>query len=213
MVVFYLPKNVTKIGYRAFGNCTLLERIWIDESVTSIDETAFYYSDKVVIHGVAGSYAETFATENEIEFSTERIIQNYDKNTVTGKVVDANGNGIADVFVKIYNTTLNKLEFEIFTDEAGEWKIENRIYETEYEIRYYKTLYEFSSEKINCVVGSGTTIVADVVGNKVELQGYECNEEDYTYIVSDGYATITGYTGTATNILIPDGTDNTIRGS
>ena len=64
-----LSDGVTKIGRLAFGNCPSLNSVRIPESVTEIDETAFNDSDNVVIKCYHGSYAETFALENNIACS------------------------------------------------------------------------------------------------------------------------------------------------
>ena len=62
-----LPQQVTTINDYAFANCTALKDITINQKVTSIKTSAFSYSD-MVIHGVSGSYAETFAKENDYMF-------------------------------------------------------------------------------------------------------------------------------------------------
>ena len=62
-----LPQQVTTINDYAFANCTALKDITINQKVTSIKTSAFSYSD-MVIHGVSGSYAETFAKENDYTF-------------------------------------------------------------------------------------------------------------------------------------------------
>ncbi|MCM1181301.1 MAG: leucine-rich repeat protein [Clostridium sp.] len=65
-----LPQQVTAINKYAFGNCTGLTDITINRNVAAIDTTAFSYPEKLAIHGVAGTYAETFAKENDITFKT-----------------------------------------------------------------------------------------------------------------------------------------------
>ncbi len=63
-----IPKSVTSIGGHAFYNCNSLTSITIPSSVTCIGDYAFLYSDAVVIYGELGSYAETYANENDIPF-------------------------------------------------------------------------------------------------------------------------------------------------
>jgi hypothetical protein len=62
-----IPKGVTKIGEYAFGQCKNL-KIEIPESVKSIDKDTFYSCDNMTIYGKAGSYAEGYAKNNNIEF-------------------------------------------------------------------------------------------------------------------------------------------------
>ena len=60
--------GAVELGYKAFGDCKSLTKVVIPASMTKIDEYAFENSPDVVIYGVAGSYAETFAAENGIPF-------------------------------------------------------------------------------------------------------------------------------------------------
>lgn len=66
-----LPERVACIEAWAFQDCTGLTSIAIPSSVTSIDKLAFLRCDHVVIHAPAGSYAETYAKENNFPFAAE----------------------------------------------------------------------------------------------------------------------------------------------
>ena len=66
-----ISEGVKGIGSVAFSGCTALEEISIPNSVTSIDCSAFYRCPNVTIHAPAGSYAETYAKENNIPFMAE----------------------------------------------------------------------------------------------------------------------------------------------
>ncbi len=63
-----IPDSVTFIEHCAFGGCTGLTSITIPKSVTSIGTDAFDGCDSLTIRGYTGSYAETYAKENEIPF-------------------------------------------------------------------------------------------------------------------------------------------------
>lgn len=68
-----IQEGVETIQYYAFNSCYNLADIYIPRSVTTIDTTAFEYASTntengLTIHGYAGSYAETFATENGYNF-------------------------------------------------------------------------------------------------------------------------------------------------
>ena len=63
-----LPDTVTSIGSYAFKGCTSLTSIEIPSSVTTIQATAFTGCTNLTIYGYAGSYAQTFATANNINF-------------------------------------------------------------------------------------------------------------------------------------------------
>ncbi|MGI6248148.1 MAG: leucine-rich repeat protein [Acutalibacteraceae bacterium] len=69
-----IPSSVTKIGGSAFKGCASLERITIPESVTNIGEEVFEgCADNLTIFGVPGSYAETYANANNINFSAIEV--------------------------------------------------------------------------------------------------------------------------------------------
>lgn len=61
-----LEEGVEIIEEKAFDNCEALESVTIPTSVNAIDKRAFFDSDNVTIYTPAGSYAESWAQENEI---------------------------------------------------------------------------------------------------------------------------------------------------
>ena len=63
-----IPASVTSIGVEAFAECRSLEKVTIPASVTNIGEYAFWRCANLTIYGIAGSYAETYARENDIPF-------------------------------------------------------------------------------------------------------------------------------------------------
>ena len=65
-----IPTSIISIEGCAFYNCDSLTTIIIPTSVTSIDESAFRFCDNVVIYCEKGSYAEQYAKENELKYST-----------------------------------------------------------------------------------------------------------------------------------------------
>ena len=66
-----LPNSVTSIGSHAFYGCSSLTSIELPNSVTSIGTYAFYKCSRdLIIYGSSGSYAETYAKNNNIKFET-----------------------------------------------------------------------------------------------------------------------------------------------
>ena len=63
-----LPHAAAKVEANAFKECVSMKEITMFRNVTSIASSAFSYPEKVTIYGVAGTYPETFASENSIKF-------------------------------------------------------------------------------------------------------------------------------------------------
>lgn len=65
-----LPYQFTTVNASAFANCTKLTDITFNRNVSSVDASALSYKDKTTIHGVKGTYAESFASDNGFKFET-----------------------------------------------------------------------------------------------------------------------------------------------
>ncbi|MGN1457448.1 MAG: leucine-rich repeat protein [Acutalibacteraceae bacterium] len=63
-----IPDSVTSVGNYVFRYCHSLEKVIIPESVKTIGEKVFEGADKVKFYGYKNSYAQTYATENNIAF-------------------------------------------------------------------------------------------------------------------------------------------------
>ncbi|MCM1309043.1 MAG: leucine-rich repeat protein, partial [Butyrivibrio sp.] len=68
-----LPYSIISIGSNAFINDAALAEITIPRKTESIPSNAFSYPDKLTIYGVAGTYAESFASENSIKFVAKEV--------------------------------------------------------------------------------------------------------------------------------------------
>ena len=78
-----IPDSVTSIGDSAFYCCDSLTNITIPDSVTSIGDYAFYDCTNLTIYGYTGSYAETYAKENDIPFVSLGNITTTETTTTT----------------------------------------------------------------------------------------------------------------------------------
>ncbi len=94
--------KVTKIGSKAFANCSKLVSIYIPSSCTSIASDAFSGLSSLIIYGQSGSCAETFAKEKGFTFYpvlsfTQRIRQYIlagDNEKVYNPALDLDGNSV-----------------------------------------------------------------------------------------------------------------------
>ena len=66
-----IPKEVSVLDDNIFCNCKNLASIVIPDNVTKISKDAFSFCENLVIHASKGSYAETYAKENNIAFVSE----------------------------------------------------------------------------------------------------------------------------------------------
>ena len=74
-----IPESVINIRYQTFENCTNLKSVTIPDSGTGIESTAFENCPNLTIRCYKGSYAETYAIENNIPY---KIIG------VSGRIID-----------------------------------------------------------------------------------------------------------------------------
>ncbi len=88
--------NVEEIGPQAFADCPILETVVIPDSVTSISNDAFENaSEDLVIYCNEGSYAQTYATENNIKYTT-LVIDPIENQTYTGMEIKPEVNASAN---------------------------------------------------------------------------------------------------------------------
>ena len=66
-----LPSKISKLDYATFNSCTKLEIIELPQTIKQIREWNFYNCPNLTIHAPAGSYAESYAKENNIPFVAE----------------------------------------------------------------------------------------------------------------------------------------------
>ena len=66
-----IPDSISSIHDATFSRCSSLEEIHIPNSVSGISNHAFDDSDNLTIYAPAGSYAEGYATDNNIPFTPE----------------------------------------------------------------------------------------------------------------------------------------------
>ncbi len=99
----YIQEGVKSIKIRAFLDCYSLKTLAIPKSVTEIEKDAIPKNENLTIYGEAGSYAETYANENNIKFSAGQPPQPEDD--------------IYDISDKSFTVTLEK---EVYDYDGGE---------------------------------------------------------------------------------------------
>ena len=199
-----LPSSVTSIGNTAFASMTALTDIWIGEKVTSIGNNVFRGCDlqKLTIHGVAGSYAQTYANNNSIAFSEDPVV--YDETKLYGHVLDQTGNGVSDVTVTVYDVRSAAVIFDCATDEDGYWSYDLGYPGDVYSITASRTDYDMTPAEIRITVSEDNEM--DTGSFVAVPNGQQSTSETlFTYSkLNGGYLAITGYSGEETNVVIPE---------
>ncbi len=124
--------------------------------------------------------------------------------TIMGVVQDGNGKGLPDVAVTVYDMTNGEyLYTQCHTDDAGTWQISDAWIGDTYLIAYYKAGYTMRVNNLSCTASVGGVVLETVIAD--EIPGLVCNAADFTYTTDtiNGVATITGYTGSDTGIILP----------
>lgn len=95
-----LPESMTAIADNAFFYCDNLEKIYIPETVTSIGVNAFYRCEDATIYGASGSYAETYAKNNNMTFVSYTPVTTVPNPVTNLKAYSAGGNQVKLTWTK-----------------------------------------------------------------------------------------------------------------
>ena len=140
-----IPYRVTSINSSAFKNCVALKNVTIPRATTSIASDAFSYYSRMTIYGVAGTYAETFAANNSIQFVNNEV----KANTVT----------LSEKAVTMNNGATHKLVMTVepanFTDSVS-WKSGDTSIVTVADDGTLKAL-KVGTATVKVIVGSAST--------------------------------------------------------
>ena len=117
-----IPKTVKNIESEPFRECIGLESIEIPESVTSIRYNAFSGCTSLTIYGYTGSYAETYASEQNIPFVSIGVAVNVEEYDYSSKLdqwlLDQGTSNAMNYLVKDMNFT-NSAAVATFDSDFG----------------------------------------------------------------------------------------------
>ncbi|MDD5924082.1 MAG: leucine-rich repeat domain-containing protein [Clostridia bacterium] len=103
-----ISDSVTSIEAWAFQRCTNLTSVTIPNSVTYISDASFSYCDNLTIYAYSGSYAETYAKENNIKFVSQGVFYDEDSNSETDDKNSASEADNTDIQTRSSHTTGDK---------------------------------------------------------------------------------------------------------
>lgn len=96
--IINIPTGVTSIGVNTFKDCSALTKATIPAEVTSIASGAFSNCPKLVIYGYKNSTAQSYASDNNIQFSlipdaVSSINETFEKNELPAGWISSNSSG------------------------------------------------------------------------------------------------------------------------
>ena len=126
-----LPENLEKIVSQAFEDCTNLTDITIYDKVTSISTSAFNNipKEQLTIHGIAGSYANTFATTNGYAFEVVQTGDDLITTYLQAKIDEAKGLDPALYTKESYANLLTAIAHaeQVLEEATEQTQIDNEI--------------------------------------------------------------------------------------
>ena len=167
----YIPEGITNIQENAFKYCNNLQAVYISPNVTEIGIDAFPSS--ITIYGVSGSYAETYAAENGIAFSTAPFPGTEtepDEETVTlsGSVTLADGTPVEDAYIYVYDTIAEDWIGLEYTDRNGAWACSVPA-DGSYTVHYLHDVYTIEPAEVSVSPAADMTLdtaIASLVGGE-----------------------------------------------
>ena len=117
-----IPNKVKKIGSQAFEICSNLKRITIPNTVEEIGDYAFSDCPNLTIYGYTDSYAETYASEQNIPFVSIGVAVNVEEYDYSSKLdqwlLDQGTSNAMNYLVKDMNFT-NSAAVATFDSDFG----------------------------------------------------------------------------------------------
>ena len=188
----FLPEGLETIGNYAFAYSGL-KNISIPASVTEIGEYTFLDCKNLVIYGIPGSYAETYANENGITFKDGSDV--YTPFELTSIAFPAKFYlQVGDVSKITYTTSPKVTEEQAMT---ARWESNDT------------QILVVNSSGVVTALKNGTAQVTIHIGGltascEIEVTDVPQIEGDYEYKILNGEAVITKYLGNDATVTIPD---------
>ena len=196
-----LPDGLAELYGGVFNSCKSLKSIDLPSSLTIIGENAFSGCDGLTIYGVAGSFAQTYAMEKGIPFTTDSPVAPV--SGLSGLVLTEGGAPLEGVTVTLYHPETGDVAFALATDAGGRWGTLQALQGETYRIYYHCPGYEITPQNGEYALGAaGQTAQTAIAVKLCDLP--EDDSDGFAYTVLNGaYCEITGYTGADTAVRVP----------
>lgn len=186
-----IPDGVTALDKYTFYDCNKLKAITIPESVTTIDQSilnnnSYAKNDELVIYGVKGSAAQTYAEANNITFCD---INEVIEPSVVGYSVSLGGDIGLNYFVALDYKTIDKDIKMTFVNEATGKEITTiDLYDSSNAVVDGKPYYKFTCPISASHMSDRVKAVLTIDGVSQELNVYSVKEYAETILGDEKYA-------------------------
>ncbi|MBR5302874.1 MAG: leucine-rich repeat protein [Clostridia bacterium] len=156
-----IPEGVTSIKDNAFKYCNNLQGVYLSPNVAEIGMDAFPSS--ITIYGESGSYAETYAAENGIAFSTDPFPGHLADDvwvTLSGRVLLPDGSAASGVSVNLYKGAGGAQVGHAVTNTDGGWSVSRLEPDQNYRIVCHKSGLAFADTMFTVTLNQ--TAVPDI---------------------------------------------------
>ena len=175
------------------------------ETFTAYESDLFVAEEEETVEVDAETVSEEELLPDEEE-QEELELLDVEYAPLSGKVLDEKGNGLAGVTVAIFDFELNEVLAHVTTNGSGTWSFGEAQVGLSYQVSYYCPGYTMEPRTESFKAVSGAIQLEDVTASKrAVFDGVSTPESQFTYTIQDNYyATITGYTGSDSVVVIPE---------
>ena len=178
----------------------------------NLEEAGFYPLDDPDQEPDGEESALDYVSNSRTDRDTVTLLESKMYATLSGKVVDAEGNGLPNINVTLYDNSYEQILASCYTDSNGNWSSDAAVVGNEYHLRFHSPYYSFPLEGL-IVLAAGESVAVDTVtGTETFAPDAEAAPgADFAYkALNATYISITGYLGDATQVVIPEKIDGYI---
>ena len=148
--------------------------------------------------------------DGDTVFSAPKLLTTNAQIIIGGKITDYNGAGLERAAVYVTDATDEIICGKCYTSTSGTWSM-SAVSGHKYVIRYHSSRYSFSQDTFVYENVAESTTVPTVTATALFTDTAETVVSELTYEVLNGsYASITKYTGSSANVVVPEKIDSYI---